>query len=138
MSEEIFEKPKPKAKKARKPMTAEAKAILVKRLADARAVKKAKLEGAVAVVEGAVAVTTPSVPVPIVAVEAVPVKVIKEKKKRLTKAERSEREKSLEISNLRAELEMKRLRNELENLSIPKAKKPVIIEEPEEEPVETY
>ena len=76
-----------KPKRKRKPLTPSKKAALVKRLADARAKKKAQKEGVEMKVE----------PVKKEVTIVEPPKVEPVKKKRMTKSEKSAREKTLEL-----------------------------------------
>ena len=118
----------PKVKKERKkraPLTASKKAALVKRLADARAKKKANKEGVEIKVEEPVKkeVKFEQPPEP-------------PKKKRMTKNEKSAREKSLELQLARDNLELEKLKFEMESLKMKHSKPlPKIEEEEPTEPV---
>jgi len=118
----------PKVKKERKkraPLTASKKAALVKRLADARAKKKAQKEGVELKVEPKKEVTIVEKPT---IIESAP------KKKRMTKSEKSAREKSLELQLARDNLELEKLKFEMESLKMKHSKPPpkIIEEEPTE------
>ena len=119
----------PKVKKERKkraPLTASKKAALVKRLADARAKKKANKEGVEMKVE--------PVKKEVTIVEK-PTIIEPPKKKRMTKNEKSAREKSLELQLARDNLELEKLKFEMESLKMKHSKPLPKIEE--EEPTES-
>lgn len=120
-----------KPKRKRKPLTPSKKAALVKRLADARAKKKAQREGVELKVEEPKKVTI----VEPVEEPPKPAPAEKPKKKRLTKAEKSAREKSLELQLARDNLELEKLKFEMESLKRKHSKPlPKIVEE---EPTES-
>ena len=116
-----------KTKRKRKPLTASKKAALVKRLADARAKKKAQKEGVEMKVEPVKKEVT-IVEKPTI-IESAP------KKKRMTKSEKSAREKTLELQLARDNLELEKLKFEMESLKMKHSKPLPKIEE--EEPTES-
>jgi hypothetical protein len=120
----------PKVKKERKkraPLTASKKAALVKRLADARAKKKANSAAGVTIkVEEPVKKEVTIVEKPTI--------IEPPKKKRMTKNEKSAREKSLELQLARDNLELEKLKFEMESLKMKHSKPLPKIEE--EEPTE--
>jgi len=116
-----------KPKRKRKPLTPSKKAALVKRLADARAKKKAQKEGVemkVEPVKKQVTIVEPP--------KAEPPKAEPVKKKRMTKSEKSAREKTLELQLARDNLELEKLKFEMESLKMKHSKPPpkIIEEEP--------
>ncbi len=118
-----------KPKRKRKPLTASKKAALVKRLADARAKKKAQKEGVELKVESKKEVSIVEPP------KAEPPKAEPVKKKRMTKSEKSAREKTLELQLARDNLELEKLKFEMESLKMKHSKPLPKIEE--EEPTES-
>tara|TARA_R110002012_G_scaffold41999_1_gene114575 strand:- start:19 stop:543 length:525 start_codon:yes stop_codon:yes gene_type:complete len=131
MPQEIFEKPKRK----RKPLTEEQKAVLVERLRKAREAKKSKKNNVEIKVEEKDKGLETIKEEPKVVPQDMPVKAApKAKAKRLTKAEKSAREKSLELQSMRDELELQQLRNQLDELKRPKKSPPKV---EEKEPTET-
>ena len=124
----------PKVKKERKkraPLTASKKAALVKRLADARAKKKAQKEGVEMKVEPVKKEVTIVEPAQMVE----PPKAEPSKKKRMTKSEKSAREKTLELQLARDNLELEKLKFEMETLKMKHSKPLPKIEE--EKPTES-
>ena len=129
---EVFENPNPttqpdvipeKKKRKRKPLTPSKKKALVERLAKARQAKKEKAKK-----EEPPKVEVPKADAPIK-------KEVQPKPLEKPKVSDRERERQLELANLRHELELQKLKNELEDARKPRRKpKNKTLEDEEEEP----
>ena len=131
---EVFENPNPttqpdvipeKKKRKRKPLTPSKKKALVERLAKARQAKKEKAKKE----------ETPKVEVPKADAPINKETPVQPKPLEKPKVSDRERERQLELANLRHELELQKLKNELEDARKPRRKpKNKTLEDEEEEP----